>query len=264
MIFNVKRLIENRDLLKEFVIRDLRSRYAGSTMGLLWSVVHPIMSLIIYTFLFSVILKVKLGDQTGITNFALYLFCGMIPWLAFQETVLRSTTSIVDHGNLIKNLVFPAKILPFYIACSSLITGLISVMILTVAIVFVLHFISPYILLLPLVLFFQIMFALGLSFTTAALYVFFRDTMQIVGVSLTVWMFLTPIFYPENLVPERFMFVYLLNPMTHLVHIYRDIFLKAQMFNIGDFVYFSLFSLAVYSAGYSIFTKYHKNFVDQL
>ena len=102
-------------------------------------------------------------------------------------------------------------------------------MILIVAIVIILHFISPYILLLPFVLLFQIMFALGLSFTTAVLHVFFRDTMQIVGVSMTVWMFLTPIFYPESLVPERFISIYLLNPMTHLVHIYRDIFLKAQM-----------------------------------
>ncbi|MEC7640655.1 MAG: ABC transporter permease [Nitrospinota bacterium] len=264
MIFNFRRLIETKDLLKEFVVRDLRSRYAGSTMGLFWSVVHPIMTLIIYTFLFSVILKVKLGDQSGITNFSLYLFCGMIPWAAFQETVMRSTTSIVDHSNLIKNLVFPAKILPFYIACSSLITGLISVTILLVAILIILNFVSPYILLLPVVLLFQIMFALGLSFTTAALHVFFRDTMQIVGVFLTVWMFLTPIFYPQSLVPEKFMFVYLLNPMTHLVHIYRDIFLKAQMFSIWNFIYFSLFSLVVYTVGYSVFTKYHRKFVDQL
>ena len=264
MIFNVRRFFEVKDLLKEFVVRDLRTRYAGSAMGLFWSIVHPIMSLIIYTFLFSVILKVKLGDQPGITNFALYLFCGMIPWTAFQETVLRSTTSIVDHGNLIKNLVFPAKTLPLYIACSSLITGLISATILIVGIFFILNFVSPYILLLPIVLLFQLLFALGLSFMMAALHVFFRDTIQVVGVSLTVWMFLTPIFYPENLVPERFKFVYLLNPMTHLVHIYRDIFLKAQIFSIYNFVYFSVSSLTVYLTGYIIFTKYHGRFVDQL
>jgi len=264
MISKIGRLVENKDLLKEFVLRDLRSRYAGSTFGLFWSVVHPIMSLIIYTFLFSVILKVKLGDQPGTTNFALYLFCGMIPWAAFQETVLRSTTSIVDHANLIKNLVFPAKILPFYIACSSLVTGLISIAILMAAIAVILHFVSPHILWLPLILPFQMMFALGISFTLATLHVFFRDTAQITGVSLTVWMFLTPIFYPESLVPERFMAVYQLNPMTHLVHIYRDVFLKGQMFGLGNFLYFALCSLAVYYAGYSLFTKYHRKFVDQL
>ncbi|MFQ5672436.1 MAG: ABC transporter permease [Nitrospinales bacterium] len=264
MISRIGRLVENKGLLKEFVLRDLRSRYAGSTFGLFWSVAHPIMSLIIYTFLFSVILKVKLGGQPGIANFALYLFCGMIPWMAFQETVLRSTTSIVDHANLIKNLVFPAKILPFYIACSSLITGLISVAILVVAIALVLHFVSPHILWLVLILPFQMMFALGISFALATVHVFFRDTAQIVGVSLTVWMFLTPIFYPESLVPERFMSLYLLNPMTHLVHIYRDVFLKAQPFDPWNFLYFALCSLVVFYAGYTLFTKYHRKFVDQL
>ena len=150
MFLLIKRLINNKNLLKEFINRDLHSRYAGSVMGIFWSIIHPIITLLIYTFLFSVILKVKLGDQTGMTNFALYLFCGMCPWLAFQDAVQRSTSSIVDNSNLIKNIVFPAKILPLYLSCSSLITGLINLIILTIAILIILKFISPYIIFLPL------------------------------------------------------------------------------------------------------------------
>jgi lipopolysaccharide transport system permease protein len=264
MILVFKRLIHNKNLLKEFIHRDLHSRYAGSVMGIFWSVIHPIVTLMIYTFLFSVILKVKLGDQPGMTNFALYLFCGMCPWLAFQDAVQRSTSSIVDNSNLIKNMVFPAKILPLYLSCSSLITGLINLGILTIAILIILKFVSPYIIVLPLLLVFQLLFALGLGLLTSTVNIFFRDTTQIMGVLLTVWMFLTPIFYPESLVPDRFLGFYMLNPMTHLVHIYRDIFLNGQMFQMSNFYYFAACSVLAYFVGYRIFTKYHKKFVDLL
>jgi ABC-type polysaccharide/polyol phosphate export permease len=264
MVLVFKRLIHNKDLLKEFIRRDLHSRYAGSVMGIFWSVIHPIVTLVIYTFLFSVILKVKLGDQPGMTNFALYLFCGMCPWLAFQEALQRSTSSIVDNSNLIKNMVFPSKILPLYLSCSSLITGLINLGILTLAILIIMKFVSPYLILLPLLLVFQLLFALGFGLLTATVNIFFRDTTQIIGVFLTVWMFLTPIFYPESMVPPRFMGFYMLNPMTHLVHIYRDIFLLGKMFDLGSFFYFATFSVLVFFAGYRIFTKYHRKFVDLL
>ena len=265
MIINkIKRLIENKYLLREFIIRDLRSRYIGSTMGFFWSVINPIVTLIIYTFLFSVILKVKLGGESGITNFALYLFCGMLPWAAFQETVQRSTTCIIDNGNLIKKLVFPAKILPVYISFSSLITEFISIIILIIAIICILHFVSFYIILLPLIIFFQLLFALGFGFLLATVNVFFRDTAPLTGVFLTVWLYLTPIFYPVSIVPDKFKGLYMLNPMTHLVGIYRDIFLKNQMFSLKSLAYFSLISIVVFAIGYFLFTKHHRKFVDLL
>lgn len=264
MPFNVRRLLQYRELLKEFVVRDLQGRYVGSTMGLFWSVINPIVMLMVYTFIFSGILKVKLGAEPGFTNFALYLFCGMLPWTAFQETVQRSTTCIVDNGNLIKKLVFPAKILPLYIACSSLITEMISVVIFLAAIGIILKFISPYFLLLPVILFFQILFALGLSYFLATVNVFFRDTSPLISVVMTLWMFMTPIFYPASMVPERFQNIYMLNPMAHLVNIYRDIFLQGQMFDAGNFIYFGASALGVYLIGYALFTRYHRKFVDLL
>ena len=265
MIINkIQRLIQNRDLLKEFIVRDLKSRYVGSAIGFFWSVINPLITLVIYTFLFSVILKVKLSDEAGVTNFALYLFCGMLPWIAFQDTVQRSTTCIVDHSKLIKKLVFPAKILPLYIAVSSLISEFIGIMILISAIILILHFVSPYILFMPLIFFFQLLFTLGISFFFAALNVFLRDISPISGVLLTVWLYITPIFYPYTIVPDRYKGIYMLNPMAHLVNIYRDIFLNNKMFSISGLLYFSLVSILIFIGGYVFFTKFHKKFVDLL
>ncbi len=260
----IKRLVENKELLREFVVRDLKMRYVGSMVGFFWSVINPLLTLLIYTFLFSVILKVKLSGEAGVTNFALYLFCGMLPWIAFQDTVNRSTTCVVDHEKLIKKLVFPAKILPLYIAISSLISEFIGVVILLLAIIFIMHFISPFILLLPIIVFFQVLFSLGFSFAFAALNVPVRDISPISGVLLTVWMYLTPIFYPQTIVPERYIDIYMLNPMAHLVIMYRDIFLNNKMFSIFSLFYFSLVSVLFFLAGYFIFTKFHKKFVDFL
>lgn len=263
MIINkIKRFIENKDLLKEFIARDIKSRYVGSHMGFYWSVLNPIITLIVYTFLFSVILKVKLGNEPGVTNFALYLFCGMLPWIALQDSVQRSTTCIVDNENIIKKLVFPSKILPVYLSLSALITELIGLIVLSIATFFISHFVSPYILFLPLILIPQLIFTLGLSFIFATSHVFFRDTSPLVTVFMTVWLYLTPIFYPVSIVPDKFKGIYMLNPMAHLVSIYRDIFLRNQMFSIGSAVYFSLASCIIFILGYIAFTKSHRKFVD--
>jgi ABC-type polysaccharide/polyol phosphate export permease len=119
-----RKILLQRHLIWNFVLRDLKARYVGSFMGLFWSVIHPLVLLISYTFVFSVIFQVRPSLKT-IDNFALFAFCGMLPWLYFQETVVRSCTSVIDQSHLIRKTLFPSEILPITVALSNLVTHVV-------------------------------------------------------------------------------------------------------------------------------------------
>ncbi len=107
----LRKTVLHRHLIWNFTIRDLKGRYVGSFMGLFWSLVHPLVLLVSYTFVFAIIFKIR-PNLKGIDNFAIFLFCGILPWLYFQETVMRSCNSVVDNANLIRKTLFPSEILP--------------------------------------------------------------------------------------------------------------------------------------------------------
>ncbi len=258
----LKRALGFKDLVREFVISDLRARYVGSTLGIFWSVVNPLLMLIVYTFVFSVVLGVRFREDPGVHNYALYLFCGMLPWLAFQESVAGSVVALTSNANLVKHVVFPVKALHASIILSALVSEVTGLAILLVFKVILYGQIGVWFLLLPLVILFQCIFTMGLSLYLSALNVFFRDTAPLVRPVLLIWMYMTPIFYPLSIVPERFrMFIYI-NPMTPLVTAYRDLLLNDRPPQTAGSVYFAVVSLLVFFAGYRFFTKNHLRFVD--
>jgi ABC-type polysaccharide/polyol phosphate export permease len=261
---NIFSLYYHRQLLWNFICRDLKSRYVGSTMGLFWSVINPLLLLILFTYVFAIILQIRIGQQAGITGFAFYFFAGFLPWNALQESLMRSTTSITDNATLIKNVRFPAKIFPFYLTISSLINELIGIGILVIAVFIKEQQISPYLALLPIVIVFQLLFTVGLGWLLATIHVFFRDTAQIMGLGLTFWMFLTPIFYPESLVPERFSFLISINPMAYLVRIYRNICLEGRLPDFNGCLFFVFIALITMGIGYTVFTRNHYKFADHI
>lgn len=258
----LKKTYYYRNLIWSFVVRDLQGRYVGSTMGLFWSLINPIITLLLFLYVFSVILKVKYGQNGSLSDFALYLFCGMLPWLAFQETIIRSTNSIVENANLIKKVMFPSKIFPVYLSISSLVNELIGLMVLIIAIILITHKISYFILFLPIMIIFQLIFTVGLGWIFACINVFFRDTAHLMGVITMVWMFLTPIFYSESMVPEKFQFFIKLNPMAYLVRAYRDILLNNRFPYISDILTFIAISIIVFFGGYYLFGKTQHRFSD--
>src|SRR6476469_4990348 len=134
------RLAANRNLLKNLVLRDLKHRYVGSIGGFMWSVVHPLIQLVIYTFIFNALFQRRnLGPEYGVDNFSVFLFCGLLPWLLFSDTVTRSCSSIVDNSQLITKTVIPAEILPMAITVSNLIHHLIGLTILLVILAVFFH-----------------------------------------------------------------------------------------------------------------------------
>ena len=264
ILSKMRHAFDQRNLIRQLVEREVKGRYAGSSIGIYWSIINPLIMLAVYTYVFSVILRVRLGDEPGITNFALYLFCGFLAWNGFQEIVQRSTTVVLDNALLIKNLSFPSKALLFSIGINSIINEMIGIGILVIAAKIILGFFPKYIFFLFPLLFLELLFGLGLGFIFSTLHVFFRDTAQFVGVFMLIWMFGTPLFYPEGMIPPRFKFLIDINPMAYLVRMFREICLRNMFPNLNDVIIFSVISITFLFIGYYIYTKRFYKFIDQL
>ncbi|MBI3769313.1 MAG: ABC transporter permease [Deltaproteobacteria bacterium] len=242
-----------RTVVRALVVRDLRGRYVGSALGLVWSVVNPLAQLAIFTFVFSTVLSVRFEPSD--VPFVLYLAAALFPWLAFQESVLRSATCLVDNSVLVKRVVFPIEVLPVQIAISALVHQLIALALLLVLMVILGVPPQASVLALPPLLVVQLLLTVGIGWAVAALHVYFRDTAQVLGVVFPMWFYLTPIIYPYRLVPEALRPVLALNPLTALVEAYRDVLLHGVVPLGVRELWLAIVSVAVFAAGAAIFTR---------
>lgn len=252
------------DLIRTLARRELVVRYRGSAFGFLWAFMTPIVMLALYTFVFGVILGVRFGAGGTASEYALYLFCGLLPWTAFAESLQTSSTVVVAHANLVKRVVFPLETLPAAQVSAAIVNQLIGTLALTLAILIMQRRLHATMLWLPVLLVPQIILTLGAAWFIASLGVFVRDTAQVIGLLLTVWMYLTPIIYPEQIVPAGFRRWLDMNPFTALVRNYRRIFLDGVAPDLFSLLYFTIFALAVFFLGYYWFAKTRKNFADVL
>jgi lipopolysaccharide transport system permease protein len=260
----MQKIYIQRSLIRNFVVRDLRARYIGSFMGLFWSVIHPIVLLVSYTFVFQFIFKQKPPPETGTTSFSLFLFCSILPWLFFQDTLQRSSAAVVDNANLVTKTLFPSEILPLAIALAGLVNHLIGFAILLVIIFFTIGKISVFILMIPVYFFLLMLFTLGISWFVSSLNVFVRDVSQVISVVLTFWFWFTPIFYTADRFPPKLLFLVRCNPMAHVVLGYRDCLLRMRMPDLGILAIFAAVSLGIFIAGGLFFRKTKREFVDVL
>jgi ABC-type polysaccharide/polyol phosphate export permease len=220
----MRRLAANRNLLKNLIIRDLKHRYVGSIGGFLWSVIHPIVLLVSYTFIFSVIFRQGTGPGAGTNNFAIFLSCGLLPWILFSDTIVRNCSVISDNAPLITKTVIPAEILPISITVSNLIHHLISLAIL-LAVLLIFYSVHLSAIWLVLYLVMLLMLAQGLGWIVAGLHVFVRDTIQALQILLLLWMYFTPILYSIEMydrLPQKLRFLARLNPMAIIITGYRN------------------------------------------
>lgn len=195
-------LKQHKRLLADFVGRDLKARYVGSSMGFFWSVIFPIVNLFVFMFVFRFLLKARWGEVSE-KETALIMLCGILVWGAFSETVTRSTNCLVENSNLIQKVVFPAEILPVYLATSSVVNMLIGMPVVILGCwVFGESGPGASVVMVPLILFLQVLFTVGLGYLLTTLNLFLRDTFHLVGVGVQVWMFATPIFYPAQMVAD--------------------------------------------------------------
>ncbi len=242
-----------RNLLWTLIVRDFKGRYAGSFMGFFWAVAVPFINMCFYIFIFSYVLKIKTGIK-GIEGFGTFIVSGFIPWLGFQEALTRAASCMIDNSFMIKKISFPLDVIPLYVVSSATINMLIGWAVFLVYLVFARGIHSWWALMVIPLTVVQLVMTLGLSFFLAALGVFVRDVVHVIGVLLLLWMYATPIIYPLNMVPVALRKVLLLNPLTHLVEGYRATLLLGSPPNWGGMVYLVGFAVVSFFLGYWVFS----------
>lgn len=217
---SLRLLWSRRGLLRALVARDLRTRYAGSSAGLLWAVVGPLLQIAILTTVFSMVLRVRFGEDSRVP-FALALAWGLFPWIAFQEGVARATTSLIDGGVLVKRMAFPPEVVlvqPVLSAAAQLLVAL-GVLLVLMPLFGLLPAATSPLCLLPLAL--QVLLATGVGWILGVLHVYLRDTAQVVVAALQAWFYLTPIVYSAEAAPPGLRGLLSLNPLSGIVEGYR-------------------------------------------
>jgi ABC-type polysaccharide/polyol phosphate export permease len=257
-------LVHRRDLLFQLVRRDFEKRFVGSAIGWLWGVIHPLVLLLSWTFVFKVCLKMSVPEGEVPQSYTLWLFCGYLPWMLFQETVSRSSTSLIENSNLITKTVFPAEIIPVSIFLSSLINHLIAIALLLVAAFVLVGHISPMALLIPVYILLIALFSVGIGWIMAALQVYLRDTAQVLLVVLTLWFWITPIFIVESQVPTGLRFIVHSNPLAYMVRAYRNGFFSHQTPDLAELGILVAYSVVVFVAGGLFFRHLKRGFADVL
>lgn len=259
----LQNLVERRDLLYQLVRRDFERRFVGSFGGWMWGIVHPLVLLVSWVFVFQLCFRVQPTSPLA-QNYPLYLFSAQLPWMLFSDSVIRSASSFVDNRNFITKTVFPVESIPISIFLSSAIQHGMGMVVLLLAAVFWEGHISVW---LPLVLpafVLLALFSVGLGWIVASLHVFLRDTAQLVTVAMTFWFWFTPIFIEESMVPESLRFLLQINPMAHFVGIYRQCVLGSEAPSLNQYGLAAVSALVVFVVGGMVFRRLRPGFADVL
>lgn len=261
-----KSLWQHRQLIKQMAWRDVIGRYKGSIMGILWSFIYPVLMLIVYTFVFSVVFKAKWGggEEESKTAFALILFVGLIMHGLLAEVLNRAPGLILSNVNYVKKVVFPLEVLPVISLVSALFHSLISLGVLLLAFVAINGYLPWTIIFFPIVLLPLITLILGLAWILAALGVFIRDIGQSIGIITMMMLFMAPVFFPLSALPVKYHPYILANPLTLIIEQAREVLIFGHLPNWSGLAIFMTIATTTAWLGYSLFQKTRKGFADVL
>jgi lipopolysaccharide transport system permease protein len=254
----------NRSLTFQMTKREVLGRYRGSVLGLGWSLFHPLVMLMIYTFVFSVVFRARWPGmpEGSMTDFALALFVGMILHGIFAECVNRAPNLILSNVNYVKKVVFPLEILPWVAMGSAVFHGLISLIVLLAAL-WVTHAAIPWtVVLFPLILFPLLCSTIGFAWFLSSLGVYVRDIGQAIGIITTILLFLSPVFYPSSAVPDGFRPLIYINPLTFIIEQARDVVFLGKPPYWSWLMVYGFCSFLIAWAGFAWFQKTRKGFAD--
>lgn len=258
--------IQNRNLLFQLIKRNVSSRYKGHSLGMLWTVVQPLIMLVVYTFVFSVVFKAKWGGSITESqgSYAILMFCGMTLFNLFSESVNASCQLIINNPNYVKKIIFPLEVLPVAQVLSTFTIGCGWIGLLFLGVIVVCNGLSWTALFFPLLLIPIFFFTLGLSYLVSSVTVYLRDVQYFVAVILQILFFLTPIFYPIEAVPSNFRVFLKLNPLTSIIENARGVLVYEQILNFEDYFSSVFISFIVFYLGFVWFNKTKKGFADVL
>ncbi len=254
----IKELYNYRQLLKSNVQKEIRGKYKGSFLGILWSFVNPLLMTLVYAIVFPFILK---GAQPHYTTF---IVVAIIPWTWFTYTISQGTYTVLSNGGIIKKVYFPRMILPISIVVSGLVNFLISCLIIGLFLIFSGVGFSWHLIFLPLIIVIQFIFQLGLVLMTSSIEVYVRDAEYIINFIVSMVFYGTPILYATDLFPEKFRWILHLNPMATIIESYRDVFFHHVIPNMQLLSLVGLASLAILGLGILVFRKLEKGFAEEL
>ncbi|MUL36698.1 ABC transporter permease [Gloeocapsopsis sp. AAB1 = 1H9] len=263
-----KRWWAKLDLLRSLVQRDLDAKYKGSILGNLWPLLNQLSQLLIYTYVFSIVLRVKLsvrGLPDNNITFGLWLFAGLLPWTGFLNGFFPAATSVIAQQNLVKKVVFPLSLLPLVPVCSAFIESSLGLIVLILLVGTASQVVHSTLWLLPIVWIPQLLLTAGLGYLAAGLTVFLRDVPQTLALLTNLWFYATPIIYPASLIPEAWRgWIFWLNPMTAIVEGYRDLVLVGELRHGAELSVAVLVSVVVFCLGLAVYRRLRPAFADVL
>lgn len=254
-----KEIYNYRQMIFSLVRKDLRGRYKGSVLGFMWTFINPLLQLMVYTIVFSVIMR------NGIEQYYLFLFVALVPWIFFSSALTGGSTSILGSGDMVKKIYFPREVLPMAYITSSFVN-----MVLSFLVVFAVLLVTGYgfnlaaLLYLPLIMAVEYILALGIALLSSALTVYFRDLAYILNIISMAWQFLTPVMYSAAQVPAQLMPIWRLNPMTPVIDAYRDILYYKQIPKVSTLTEALLLGIFILVVGEIVFSRLQRGFAEEL
>ena len=264
----MKKLIElydYREMIFSLVRKELRGRYKGTALGFLWNFINPLLQLIVYTLVFSVIMR------TGIEKYYLFLFVALVPWIFFSSALTGGAMCIINSQDLVKKIYFPREVLPISFTSSMLVNMLLSFVVVFAVLIITGYGINPIAcLFLPLIMVVEYIICLGICMLFCSLTVYFRDLQNILAVIAMAWQFLTPVMYGQEMVESALanhplmMTIWNCNPTTPLINAYREILYYKQIPNMRYVSMALLLGVAVCVIGWATFEKLQRGFAEEL
>jgi len=258
-----KEIYDYRQMIFSLVRKELRGRYKGSVLGFFWTFLNPLLQLLVYTMVFSTIMR------SGIEDYYLFLFVALVPWIFFSSCVTGGATSILNSGDMIKKIYFPREVMPIAYVTSAFVN-----MILTFVVVFAVLIVSGYgmnvraLLYLPIIMIVEYLLGLGIALLTSALTVFFRDLAYILGIVAMAWQFLTPVMYSQEMVeealPAGMLKIWNMNPMTPMINAYRDILYYKTTPQLSTLAVAVVLGIVILVIGEIVFVKLQRGFAEEL
>ena len=264
MLAHLQQVLRYRALIYSLVARELKARYRGSVLGFFWSFVNPLLLLLVYSFVFTVVLPASHPPE--LQPFALFMFCGILPWTWFSSSLLESANVLIAGGNLIRKVLFPAEVLPIVTVLAGLVHFCLGLPILAAFLVYYQVPVVPQDLLwFPLIVIIQLVLTLGLALLVSALTVHFRDLRDLLSNLLTLWFFATPIIYALSQVPEPVRGLLALNPFTHLVVAYQEVLFRTGPFTAWPrLLTVGAGSIVVFTCGFFVFDRLRDTLAEEV
>jgi lipopolysaccharide transport system permease protein len=255
----IKELYAYRTMIQSLVLRDLRGRYKGSVLGFAWTFINPLLQLVVYTLVFSVIMR------SGIKDYYIYLFVALVPWIFFGACVSVGSGCIRAMGDMVKKIYFPREVIPIAFVTGQFINMLLSFIIVFAALIFAgkpLNIAS--LIYLPLIMVLEYFITLGMTLGLSSITVYWRDVEYFMGIISMAWQFMTPVMYGIEMVPEQYVQYFNFNPMTSIIVAYRDILYYGRVPELTTLIVAAVFGVASMFIGTMLFEHLQKHFAEEL